>query len=517
MMRSSALSLALGYVVLGIAALVLFAAPLYYAWQVTIQDGRSEILQADAQRLTDVYRRDGGEGLKAFIDARVNMQIAGDRILMLTDDSLRPLAGNLKTWPARLPLAPGNYRVQVDTGERGVQESLIHVARLGDFTLLVGRDNRLFAPLERRFWYGLGAAIAVLSIAGLMVGLITRRALMSRVHSIRQTISAIIHGDLKHRLPVARSNDELDTLAHTINGMLEQIEQLVHGVRNVSNSIAHDLRTPLAELRSRLEELTLMRPPPETAFAEIDGAVADVDRVIRIFDALLRLAEMDSGLRRSGFVTLDLADLAAAAVEFYAPAAELKDIKLRLDASSPVEVSGDPVLLAQALSNLIDNALKYAPEGGAIDVAIRRRVNGAAEISVTDDGPGIRDSEKAKVFERFYRGDASRGTPGVGLGLSLVQAVAKLHGSTLELLDRDPGLAVTMTLPEISTAMPAELAAAPAAASRISAATGSAPPEPASSGLAASGSAPSGLASPGPIAHGTPSADSYAHAPLKRL
>jgi signal transduction histidine kinase len=460
MMRSSALSLALGYVALGIAALVLFAAPLYYAWQVTIQDGRSEILQADAQRLTDVYRRDGGEALKSFIDARVNMQIAGDRILMLTDASLRPLAGNLKAWPHGLPLAPGNYHIMVDMGERGVQESLVHVTQLGAYTLLVGRDNRLFAPLERRFWYGLGAAIAVLSLAGLMVGLITRRALMSRVHSIRQTISAIIHGDLQHRLPVARSDDELDTLARTINGMLEQIEQLVHGVRNVSNSIAHDLRTPLAELRSRLEELALIRPAPETTFAEIDGAVADVDRVIRIFDALLRLAEIDAGLRRSGFVSLDLVDLAATAVEFYAPAAELKNIRLQLHAEAPLRVSGDPVLLAQALSNLIDNALKYAPEGGLIDVAIRRREDGAAQITVTDNGPGIHDSEKAKVVERFYRGDASRGTPGVGLGLSLAQAVAKLHGSTLELSDHDPGLRVMLTVPEIATAAARDVAAA---------------------------------------------------------
>jgi signal transduction histidine kinase len=468
MMRSSALSLALGYVALGIAALVLFAAPLYYAWQVTIQDGRSEILQADAQRLTDVYRRDGGEALRGFIAARVNMQIAGDRILMLTDASLRPLAGNLSAWPRELPRAPGNYRIHVDMGERGVQESLVHVSQLGPYTLLVGRDNRLFAPLERRFWYGLGAAIAVLSIAGLMVGLITRRALMSRVHSIRQTVSAIIHGDLKHRLPVARSDDELDTLARTINGMLEQIEQLVHGVRNVSNSIAHDLRTPLAELRSRLEELALIRPAPETTFAEIDGAVADVDRVIRIFDALLRLAEIDAGMRRSGFVALDLAELAATAVDFYAPAAELKNIRLQLHAAAPHEVLGDPVLLAQALSNLIDNALKYAPQDGRIDVAIRRRENGAAEITVTDDGPGIRDSEKTKVFERFYRGDASRGTPGVGLGLSLVQAVAKLHGSALELSDRDPGLSVTLVLPEISAATPLEIAAPQAPAHPVS-------------------------------------------------
>src|ERR1700689_1603061 len=367
MMRSSALSLALGYVLLGIAALVLFAAPLWYAWQVTIQDGRSEILQADAMRLTDVYRRDGGDALKNFIDARVHMQIAGDRILMLTDPSLEPLAGNLSVWPKDLPAAPGNYRIKVDMGEHGVQDSLVHVAQLGQYLLLVGRDNKLFAPLERRFWYGLTAAIAVLSIAGLLIGLITRRALMSRVHSIRQTVSAIIHGDLKPRLPTHLNDDELNTLSRTINGMLEQIELLVHGVRNVSNAIAHDLRTPLAELRSRLEELALIRPPPEQAYAEIDGAVADVDRVIRIFDALLRLAEIDAGLRRSGFVSLDVSDLAANAVEFYEPAAELKDIDLKMRSNGPLLVSADPVLLAQALSNLIDNALKYAPQGGSIE------------------------------------------------------------------------------------------------------------------------------------------------------
>src|SRR5580698_5709256 len=447
MMRSSAVSLALGYVALGIAALVLFAAPLWYAWQVTIQEGRSEILQADAQRLTDVYRRDGAEGLNEFIDTRVRIQIAGDRILLLTDASMRPLAGNLPAWPSAVPASTGNYTIQVAVGDHGMQMVLVHVATLGNYHLLVGRDNALFAPLQTRFWYGLSAAIAVLSIAGLLIGLITRRALMTRVHSIRQMVSAIIHGDLQHRLPTQINEDELNTLSRTINGMLDQIEQLVHGVRNVSNSIAHDLRTPLAELRSRLEQLALIRPPPEENFAEIDGAVADVDRVIRIFDALLRLAEIDSGMRRSGFVPLDASDLAANAVEFYEPAAELKNIDLKIRSNGPLPVSADPVLLAQALSNLIDNALKYAPQGGSIEVAVQRRDDLRAEIAVSDNGPGIDDAEKAKVMQRFYRGDASRGTPGVGLGLSLVQAVAKLHGSALELLDNGPGLRVVMTVP----------------------------------------------------------------------
>src|SRR5271169_1497944 len=324
MIRSSALSLALSYVALGIAALVLFAAPLWYAWQVTIQEGRTEILQADAQRLTDVYRRDGADGLKNFIDARVRMQIANERILLLTDASMHPLAGNLPAWPSSVPAAAGNYTIHVNVANHGEQTALAHVALLGNNYLLVGRDNLLFKPLQTFFWYGLTAAIAVLCIAGLFVGLITRRALMTRVHSIRHTVSAIIHGDLKHRLPTHLNEDELNTLSRTINGMLDQIEQLVHGVRNVSNSIAHDLRTPLAELRSRLEELSLTKPAPEQTFADIDAAVADVDRVIRIFNALLRLAEIDSGMRRSGFIGLDVTEIAIAAVEFYQPAAELK-------------------------------------------------------------------------------------------------------------------------------------------------------------------------------------------------
>jgi len=447
MIRSSALTLALSYVAVGIVSLILFAAPLWYAWRVTIAESRFEFLQADAQRLAEVYRHDGGSGLRSFMDARVGMQIVGERILLLTDASMRPLAGNLSAWPGNVPTADGNYDTEIAVAGHRNESALVHVANIGSYHLLVGRDNGLFKPLQTRFWYGLSAAFAVLTIAGVLIGLITRRALMTRVHSIRQTVSAIIHGDLKHRLPTQMNQDELNTLSRTINRMLDQIEHLVHGIRNVSNSIAHDLRTPLAELRSRLEQLALIRPPPEETFAEIDGALADVDRVIRIFDALLRLSEIDSGMRRSGFVLLDASDVAANAVEFYAPAAELKEIELRFSTAGPAIVSGDPVLLAQALSNLIDNAIKFAPKHGVIEVAVRRRENGAAVISVSDNGPGIAAAEKSKVVERFYRGDASRGTPGVGLGLSLVQAVAKLHGSVLELSDRTPGLCVALTIP----------------------------------------------------------------------
>jgi signal transduction histidine kinase len=444
--RSTTFALSFGYIAFGVVALVLFAAPLWYAWQVTMEDGRSDILHADTQRLTDVFHREGATGLKTFIDARVGMQLPAERILLLADGSLHRIAGNLTQWPATVPAQPGMYTVTLDLSGNPTESVVVRTALPGGYNLLVGRDVAKFAPLTRHFWSGLAGALVVLSIAGVLGGVMIRRAILARIHSIRQTVLAIVQGDLSHRLPSLSSGDELETLSHTINGMLDQIEQLINGIRDVSNSIAHDLRTPLAELRSRLEELSLTRPSNEETFAEIDGAVADVDRVIRIFNALLRLAEIDTGMRRSGFVQVNANELAAEVVEFYSPAAEVKDVTLSFVSSGPVLVSGDPTLLAQAVGNLIDNALKYAGEQGSVTVGLQYSVDGAVEICVADDGPGIPDSEKPKVAQRFYRGDASRGTPGVGLGLSLVKAVAKLHGGTLELTDNFPGLRARMLI-----------------------------------------------------------------------
>ena len=345
--RSTTFALSFGYIAFGVVALVLFATPLWYAWQVTMEDGRSEILHADAQRLTDVFHREGAIGLKSFIDARVGMQLPAERILLLADASLQRVAGNMTQWPATVPTQPGMYTVTLDLSGKPTRSVVVRTALPGGYNLLVGRDVEKFAPLARHFWTGLAGAVAVLSIAGVLGGVLIRRAILARILSIRQTVLAIVQGDLSHRLPSRISGDELDTLSQTINGMLDQIEQLINGIRDVSNSIAHDLRTPLAELRSRLEELSLTRPTDEETFAEIDGAVADVDRVIRIFNALLRLAEIDTGMRRSGFVQVNANELAAEVVEFYSPAAEVKDVSLVFASNGPVLVSGDPTLLAQ--------------------------------------------------------------------------------------------------------------------------------------------------------------------------
>ncbi|MGZ5172339.1 MAG: sensor histidine kinase, partial [Burkholderiales bacterium] len=234
-------------------------------------------------------------------------------------------------------------------------------------------------------------------------------------------------------------------LAQTVNRMLDQIEQLVHGVRNVSNAIAHDLRTPLAELRARLEMVLVTRPSAEETLLEIESAVADVDRVIGIFNALLRLAQIETGARRSGFVQLDVAEVAREAVDFYQPLAELRGITLSCACESEILIAGDSLLLSQAVGNLIDNAIKYMQKNGSIVVEAVSRGE-TVHVTVADNGPGIPPEEMPKVSERFYRGDRSRGTPGVGLGLSLVAAVARLHCGQLELAQNRPGLRATLVL-----------------------------------------------------------------------
>jgi signal transduction histidine kinase len=244
-----------------------------------------------------------------------------------------------------------------------------------------------------------------------------------------------------------QQNIQLQKEVKTREQAEEALIEVVNGVRNVSNAIAHDLRTPLTELRSRLEvlTLTLRRQGNDECLPELEVALADVDRVISIFNALLRLAEIDAGGRRSGFMPGDLEAIVSDAVEFYQPVAELRTVTLSLRVSGDLVIVSDPLLLAQAIGNLIDNALKFARDGGEISVVATRRDDMIA-ISVADDGPGIPDEEKSKVTERFYRGDASRGTPGVGLGLALVKAVATLHRGSLDFTDNKPGLIATLTV-----------------------------------------------------------------------
>jgi len=466
----SARTIAIGYGLVTLLVLAMFAGPLWYAWHTNIGEVRSQLLKSDAQHLSNLFIRQGPPALAAAIDSQVHGVNDGVRKIMLfvAPDGAK-LAGNLQAWPEGVPDRDGLCRVTIVVDDVPRNVELVRVTLEDGYRLLVASNLNRFQKLERLFGYGLlGCAITVLLSAALG-GLMIRRALLGRMQGISDTTASIIEGKLSHRLVEPGDGDELQQLTRTVNRMLDQIEHLVTGVQDVSNAIAHDLRTPLSELRARLEELSVARPAPDETFVEIDAAIDDVDRVMGIFNALLRLAEIDSGSRRGGFVNVDLAALGAEVTEFYAPVAELKDIALGFDGPADLHVVGDPVLLAQALGNMVDNALKYAPVRGAIAISAQRLDADTVQIVVADNGPGIPVHERARVIERFYRVDASRGTPGVGLGLSVVSAVARLHDGTLTLDDNHPGLRATLRIGAVTPVASGASSASACAPARVSA------------------------------------------------
>jgi signal transduction histidine kinase len=459
--RSTAFRLTAAYAAIGISALVIFAGILWWNSATRFVGELDAVISEEARIIADLDSHYGVDGAMGAVGRLFDGTPPGGTVVLLTDPVFKRLAGNLPRWPDAVPRVPGFARVTIAWGDRAANDTRLLVTVLPDGShLVVGRDVTNFRAIRLLFVGGLFGAAGAVLVLGIIGGTLLHRAVLARVDAINRTAAAIVQGDLAQRLPVSGSGDELDLLAATINGMLHQIEQLVHGVRNVSNAIAHDLRTPLAELRARLEELSRHRPGPEATFEAIDAAVADVDRVIGIFNALLRLAELDTGARRSGFVPVEAAEIMVEIVELYQPSAELKEVALTLDAPPGLVVQGDPFMLAQAVGNLIDNALKFVPAKGAVSARAVRAADGGVEIVVADNGPGIPESERDKVTQRFYRGDASRGTPGVGLGLSLVAAVAKLHGGALELGDNRPGLRAALRLPARAEPAPAALASA---------------------------------------------------------
>jgi signal transduction histidine kinase len=263
--------------------------------------------------------------------------------------------------------------------------------------------------------------------------------------AISGTAEAIIDGDLARRVPVEGGQDDLARLALTINRMLDRIAGLMDSLRQVSNNIAHDLRTPLTRLRQRLE-LSLGQARDPAYRAQIEGALREVDALLKTFSALLRIAEVEAGARRAAFRRLDLAALARTAVEDFTPAAEDAGQDLALSGSGPVWIEGDPDLITQMIVNLVENALRHTPRGSRVRCSVQG-VGEKATVTVQDNGPGVCESEHERLFERFYRLERSRSTPGSGLGLSLVAAVAWLHHAQIKIEDARPGLHISIAFP----------------------------------------------------------------------
>jgi signal transduction histidine kinase len=447
LLRSTSVRLALGYALLFILSSGVLGGFLWWRTTGYLDQATDAVIVADTRAVGDRLRDFGLAGAVETVNARVRRAADERAIYLLADPRKQPVTGNLSAWPPDVGDTPGWYMASlIRDGSRHLTR-ILFVQLPGNYRLLVGRDVEDREALRALVFNALGWAAAAAIALAVLGGFLVRRAALGRIEEINRTASVIVKGDLTRRLPARHGgDDEFDQLAVIINGMLDQIQQLIEGLQTTSHAIAHDLRTPLAELRGRLESLLRRRPPSEAAFEEVQEAVADVDRVIEIFNALLRLAEIDSGVRRSGFRAIDLATVAEEAAELYRPIVEERGATLTVDAPESLTMEGDPFLMAQAIGNLLDNAAKVAPAGTAVTLSLARHEK-EIEVSVADRGPGISDAEKPRVTERFFRGDASRGTAGSGLGLSLVAAVARLHGGTLALDDNEPGLRARLVLP----------------------------------------------------------------------
>jgi signal transduction histidine kinase len=393
--------------------------------------------------LQGTYERSGRDGLIAAIQQRVADKSLAGNVYLLVDPSSAPLAGNLEAWPSIATAAKGWAEFRGSGSRSNAPSPPLLRAALDTFPggdrLLVGTD---ISDLDGFADQIRTAVILVVALIFVLAGVasvgVTRRT-VGRIEAINATSRAIMLSGLDKRIPLRGSNDEWDRVAENLNLMLDRIETLMGEVKQVSDNVAHDLRTPLTRMRGRLEKAYHGRRIAEDDQSLIGDTIADLDAVLRIFSSITRIAQIETQERKVAFRTVNLVDIAGEVVELYDAAAEQDGTHLSIVGDREVPVTGDRDLIFDAIANLVDNAIKHGRAGGQVVVA-SETVDGRPVISIADDGPGIPADEYEHVFKRFYRLEHSRYTPGNGLGLSLVAAVARLHGARIEMLDNAPGL-----------------------------------------------------------------------------
>jgi signal transduction histidine kinase len=408
-------------------------------------------IEAEVVGLAERYDLSGLSGLSNLISERLSRQTSETSLYLLTDMNFNPILGNLEKWPDAQPSDQGWLSFHIDGASPHAEQrkALAKVFPLqGHFHLLVGRDVHNLAETqnlirEALFW-GLIITI-VLALAG---GIMMSRTMMHKIETINDTCHRIMDGDLTQRIPRSGGDDDFDKLIATLNRMLDQLELLMQGVKQVTNNIAHDLRTPLSRLRRRLDMLRENKITIDRHEELLDQTISEADGLLVTFKALLRISEVESGSRRSGFKNVDIAVLLDDLIEFYEPLSEGKDQTISVERQQIRPLHGDRDLLFQAFANVLDNAIKYTPAGGHIRLSVNDQPD-LLQVSIADSGPGIPVSAHEQVFERFYRLETSRSSPGNGLGLSLVAAIVNLHHGQLELSDNCPGLNLRICLPRV--------------------------------------------------------------------
>ena len=364
----------------------------------------------------------------------------------LFDVAGHPLAGNLRQIPSGLPPlgVAGELKVPPAGGTPKVQSLRVLAQRLPDGRLLVlGRSMSVVQAIDEIVRRGLLLSLIPMLLLALLGGFLLSRGALRRIAEVHSTSRQIMAGQLSKRLTVSGSNDDFDKLSRIVNEMLDEIERLMQQAKGAGEDIAHDLRTPLTRLRGRLERAMSARSGGLDVTATLGTAIEDIDQILGTITAILRIAEVDHGQRRAGFREVDLADVVREATDLYEPIAEEKGIVIQVGIEKVRAVNGDGDLLFEAVANLLDNAIKFTPTNGRVKVLISERTLGPL-VRVEDSGPGIPAGELTKVLRRFYRGDASRQTPGTGLGLSLVASIARLHGFGLVLDDSAAGCCVEL-------------------------------------------------------------------------
>jgi signal transduction histidine kinase len=437
-LRSASFRFALLFAaVFGISA-VLFAVVLWFATAGSLDRQTDAALRTDAFGLAERWREAGPSAVAEAIAERLAADVENHAIYLMLDPDGQRRAGNLDRWPSG-PGEDGDWSVTVVTRDGVPVEARTFTIALDGYRVLIGRDVDEKQRLRALLAEGLAWSAAAAAVFALLGAAVLRRALERRLRPAAQTARAIAAGDLSRRVPPSGREDEFDRLGESMNAMLDRIDRLMSGIRGVSDSIAHDLRTPIARARAKLEEALADAGDADALRAAMERGITDLDNISRVFEALLRIAEAEAGARRAAFAPFDLVPVLADVAEFYGAVAESRGQTIELDLPDRLDLVGDRDLLAQAMGNLLDNALKFTPPGGRVSLSAREGLREGVEVTVTDTGPGLSPEDRLRAGERFFRADASRGTPGSGLGLSLVQAVAHLHGGELALGEAMPG------------------------------------------------------------------------------
>jgi signal transduction histidine kinase len=407
-------------------------------------------IAADFAGLRSAYDRNGRTDVVAAIARRAAARHHVDSVYLLADAAFAPLAGNLTAWPSELTGAAGWGTFTAPGWKPGAAERPTLRARFetlgGGEHLLVGADISDLAMYARHIDLALAVGVTLFFVLAGVAGVSVTRRTVGRIEQVNATSRAIMQRGLSERIPLRGTRDEWDQLAANLNLMLDRIEALMAEVKQVSDNVAHDLRTPLTRMRGRLEKAAGRARSAEEDQALINDTMADLDGVLRMFTSLTRISQIEASDRTAAFRSVNLAEIAREVVELFDAAAEDKGVRLTVTGEERVLVTGDRDLLFDATANLVDNAIKHGREAGQVDVEVADGAAGAA-ITVTDDGPGIPEHALPHVFKRFYRLERSRRTPGNGLGLSLVAAVARLHGAHIEMRDNAPGLRFRVHFP----------------------------------------------------------------------